>query len=76
MKLRYDYVGHIVSVWLPYDILISFNTRAFVHLHGASGDADASTSLQLIPSMYFALAKKTKRIDIVDLELKKELSKK
>ena len=33
-------------------------------------------TLYVTPSMYFALAKNTKRIDIVDLELKKELSKK
>ncbi len=33
-------------------------------------------TLYITPSMYLALAKKTKRIDIVDLELKKELSKK
>ena len=33
-------------------------------------------TLYITPSMYLALAKNTKRIDIVDLELKKELSKK
>ena len=33
-------------------------------------------TLYVTPSMYLALAKNTKRIDIVDLELKKELSKK
>ena len=33
-------------------------------------------TLYVTPSMYFALAKNTKRIDVVDLELKKELSKK
>ena len=33
-------------------------------------------TLYVTPSMYLALAKKTKRIDVVDLELKKELSKK
>ncbi len=33
-------------------------------------------TLYVTPSMYLALAKKTKRIDFVDLELKKELSKK
>jgi HAE1 family hydrophobic/amphiphilic exporter-1/multidrug efflux pump len=33
-------------------------------------------TLYITPSMYFALAKNTKRIDVVDLELKKELSKK
>ncbi len=33
-------------------------------------------TLYVTPSMYFALAKNTKRIDIVDLELRKELSKK
>ena len=33
-------------------------------------------TLYVTPSMYFALAKNTKRIDVVDLELRKELSKK
>ena len=33
-------------------------------------------TLYVTPSMYLALAKNTKRIDIVDLELKKELTKK
>ena len=33
-------------------------------------------TLYLTPSMYLALAKNTKRIDVVDLELKKELTKK
>ena len=33
-------------------------------------------TLYVTPSMYLALAKKTKRIDFVDIELKKELSKK
>ena len=33
-------------------------------------------TLYVTPSMYLALAKNTKRIDVVDLELKKELSKK
>ena len=33
-------------------------------------------TLYVTPTMYLALAKNTKRIDIVDLELKKELSKK
>jgi HAE1 family hydrophobic/amphiphilic exporter-1/multidrug efflux pump len=33
-------------------------------------------TLYVTPSMYLALAKNTKRIDAVDLELKKELSKK
>ena len=33
-------------------------------------------TLYITPSMYLALAKNTKRIDIVELELKKELSKK
>ena len=33
-------------------------------------------TLYITPSMYLALAKNTKRIDVVDLELKKELSKK
>ena len=33
-------------------------------------------TLYITPSMYLALAKNTKRIDAVDLELKKELSKK
>jgi len=33
-------------------------------------------TLYVTPSMYLALAKNTKRIDIIDLELKKELSKK
>ena len=33
-------------------------------------------TLYITPSMYLALAKNTKRIDEVDLELKKELSKK
>ena len=33
-------------------------------------------TLYVTPSMYLALAKNTKRIDIVELELKKELSKK
>ena len=33
-------------------------------------------TLYVTPSMYLALAKNTKRIDEVDLELKKELSKK
>ena len=33
-------------------------------------------TLYVTPTIYLALAKKTKRIDIIDLELKKELSKK
>ena len=33
-------------------------------------------TLYVTPSMYLALAKNTKRIDIIDIELKKELSKK
>ena len=33
-------------------------------------------TLYVTPSMYLALAKNTKRIDVVDLELKKELTKK
>ena len=33
-------------------------------------------TLYVTPSMYLALAKNTKRIDVIDLELKKELSKK
>ena len=33
-------------------------------------------TLYVTPAIYLALAKKTKRIDIIDLELKKELSKK
>ena len=33
-------------------------------------------TLYVTPSMYLSLAKNTKRIDEVDLELKKELSKK
>ncbi len=33
-------------------------------------------TLYVTPSMYLALAKNTKRIDAVDLELKKELFKK
>ena len=33
-------------------------------------------TLYITPSMYLALAKNTKRIDAIDLELKKELSKK
>ena len=33
-------------------------------------------TLYVTPSMYLALAKNTKRIDVVDLELKKELLKK
>jgi len=33
-------------------------------------------TLYITPSMYLALAKNTKRIDVVDLELKKELTKK
>ena len=33
-------------------------------------------TLYVTPSMYLALAKNTKRIDFVDLELKKELFKK
>ena len=33
-------------------------------------------TLYVTPSMYLAMAQKTKRIDFVDLELKKELSKK
>ena len=33
-------------------------------------------TLYVTPSMYLALAKKTKRIDVIDLELKKELTKK
>ena len=33
-------------------------------------------TLYITPSMYLALARNTKRIDEVDLELKKELSKK
>jgi HAE1 family hydrophobic/amphiphilic exporter-1/multidrug efflux pump len=33
-------------------------------------------TLYVTPTMYLTLAKKSKRIDYVDLELKKELSKK
>ena len=33
-------------------------------------------TLYVTPSMYLALAKNTKRIDVIDIELKKELSKK
>jgi len=33
-------------------------------------------TLYVTPSMYLALAKNTKRIDVIDLELKKELTKK
>ena len=33
-------------------------------------------TLYVTPSMYLALAKNTKRIDIIDIELKRELSKK
>ena len=33
-------------------------------------------TLYVTPSMYLALAKNTKRLDVIDLELKKELSKK
>ena len=33
-------------------------------------------TLYVTPSMYMALAKNSKRIDVVDLELKKELTKK
>ena len=33
-------------------------------------------TLYVTPSMYLALAKKTKRIDVVDIELKKQLTKK
>ena len=33
-------------------------------------------TLYVTPSMYLALAKNTKRIDTIDLELKRELSKK
>jgi Cation/multidrug efflux pump len=33
-------------------------------------------TLYITPSMYFAFAKNTKRIDEIDLELKKELTKK
>ena len=33
-------------------------------------------TLYVTPTMYLTLAKNTKRIDIIDLELKKDLSKK